>query len=220
MRIDKNELIAGLPALEVRRLIREIGESRIDLDATAKVLGKSKGKASKALAGLVRNRLLVEDSGKYRPTLTGRALAGATTAKPLVSKTAERLVTDVLARTRSVNEADTFAYCVELIAIFGSVASGKERPSDVDIACKLVPRYDDDEELQMALEDLRRLTKRGRFANTLEWAYWPQMEVLRYLKNRSKGLSIHPFDEAIKIDLNCRILYRRRPAKLSALPQW
>ncbi len=220
MRIDKNELIAGLPALEVRRLIREIGESRIDLDATAKVLGKSKGKASKALVGLVRNRLLVEDSGKYRPTLTGRALAGATTAKPLVSKTAERLVTDVLARTRSVNEAETFAYCVELIAIFGSVASGKERPSDVDIACKLVPRYDDDEELQMALEDLRRLTKRGRFANTLEWAYWPQMEVLRYLKNRSKGLSIHPFDEAIKIDLNCRILYRRGPAKLSALSQW
>jgi hypothetical protein len=27
-----------------------------------------------------------------------------------------------------VNEADAFAYCVELIAIFGSVASGKERP--------------------------------------------------------------------------------------------
>jgi hypothetical protein len=61
----------------------------------------------------------------------------------------------------------------------------------------------------MALEDLRRASKRGRFANTLEWAYWPQMEVLRYLKNRSKSLSIHPFDEAIKIDPNCRILYRK-----------
>src|ERR1017187_6617245 len=43
----------------------------------------------------------------------------------------------------------------------------------------------------MAHEDLRRASKRGRFANTLEWAYWPQMEVLRYLKNRSKSLSIH-----------------------------
>jgi hypothetical protein len=211
MRIDKNDRIAGLPALAVRRLLREIGESHIDVDATAKVLGKSKCKASKALAGLLGSGLLVEDNGKYTPTVTGRALAAATAARPLLTKTAERLVADVLARARLVNEVDVFAYCVELIAIFGSVASGKERPNDVDIACKLAPRWDDDEELQMALEDLRRASKGGRFANTLEWAYWPQMEVLRYLKSRSKGLSIHPFDEAIKIDPNCRILYRKGP---------
>ena len=209
MRIDKNERIAGLPALEVRRLMREIGESHIDVETTAMVLGKSKGKASRALARLLGSGLLVEDNGKYTPTVAGRALAAATAAKPLLTKTAERLVADVLARTRLVNEVDVFAYCVELIGIFGSVASGKERPNDVDIACKLAPRWDEDEELQMALEDLRRASKRGRFANTLEWAYWPQMEVLRYLKNRSKSLSIHPFDEAIKIDPNCRILYRK-----------
>ena len=155
-------------------------------------LAKSKSKASKALAILLRSGLLVEDNGKYTLTLTGRALAAATAAKPLLTKTAERLVTDVVARARLVNEADAFAYCVELIGIFGSVSSGKERPNDVDIACKLVPRYDD-EHLQMARESLRRASKRGRFANTLEWAYWPQMEVLRYLKNRSRSLSIHLF---------------------------
>jgi predicted nucleotidyltransferase len=209
MRIDKNERISGLSALDVRCLLREIAESHIDVGAAAKVLGMSKRKATKALAGLLGSGLLVEDKGKYTPTLTGRALAAATAAKPLLAKTAERLVNDVLARARLANEADAFAYCVELIAIFGSVASGKERPNDVDIACKLVPRWDDDEELQMAHENLRRACKRGRFANTLEWAYWPQMEVLRYLKNRSKTLSIHSFDEAVKIDPNCRILYRK-----------
>jgi hypothetical protein len=171
------------------------------------------------LAGLLSSGLLVEDNGKYTPTVTGRALAAATAARPLLAKTAERLVNYVLARARLANEADAFAYCVELIAIFGSVASGKERPNDVDIACNLVPRWDDDEKLQMAHEDLRRASKRGRFANTLEWAYWPQMEVLRYLKNRSKSLSIHSFDEAVKIDPNCRILYRMGSAKSSALPQ-
>jgi hypothetical protein len=209
MRIDNNEQIAGLHALEVRRLLREIGESHIDVGATAKVLGKSKGNASKALAALIGSGLLVENNGKYTPTMSGRALAAATAAKPLLTKTAERIVNDVLARARLANEADAFAYCVELIAIFGSVAFGKERPNDVDIACKLAPRWDDDEELQLAHEDLRRASKRGRFANTLEWAYWPQMEVLRYMKNRSKSLSIHSFDEAVKIDPNCKILYRR-----------
>ncbi len=174
MRIEKNERIAGLPALQVRRLLREIGESHIDGDAIAKILVQSKGVANKALAILLRSGLLVEDNGKYTLTLTGRALAAATAAKPLLTKTAERLVKDVVSRARLVNEADPFAYCVELIGIFGSMASGKERPNDVDIACKLVPRYDD-EELQMALENLRRETRRGRFANTLEWAYWPQL---------------------------------------------
>jgi predicted nucleotidyltransferase len=209
MRIDKNERIAGLPALQVRRLLREIGESHIDVDATAKILATSKAKASKALAILLRRGLLVEDNDKCTLTIAGRALAAATAAKPLLTKTAERLVEEVLSRARLVNEADAFAYCVELIGIFGSVASGRERPNDVDIACKLVPRYDD-EELQTGLENLRRETKRGRFANTLEWAYWPQLEVLKYLKNHSKSLSIHPFDEAIKIDSNYRILYDKR----------
>ena len=102
MRIDKNERIAGLPALAVRRLLREIGESHIDVDGTAKVLGKSKCKASKALAGLLGGGLLVEDNGKYTPTVTGRALAAATAARPLLTKTAERLVADVLARARLV----------------------------------------------------------------------------------------------------------------------
>ena len=32
--------------------------------------------------------------------------------------------------------------------------------------------------------------------------------ISQYLWSRSKSLSIHPFDEAIKIDPNCRILYR------------
>ena len=102
MRIDKNERIAGLPALHVRRLLREIGESHIDVDVTAKILAKSKSKACKALAILLRSGLLVEENGKYTLTLSGRALAAATAAKPLLSKTAERLVTDVLARARLV----------------------------------------------------------------------------------------------------------------------
>jgi predicted transcriptional regulator len=78
MRIDKNERIGGLAALEVRRLLREIGESHIDVDAAAKVLARSKGKATKALASLLSSGLLVEDNGKYTPTVTGRALAAAT----------------------------------------------------------------------------------------------------------------------------------------------
>ena len=44
MRIEKNGRIAGLPAPEVRHFIREIGESYVEVDATAEILGKSKAK--------------------------------------------------------------------------------------------------------------------------------------------------------------------------------
>jgi hypothetical protein len=97
MRIDKNERIAGLPALQVRRLLREIGESHIDIDATAKILATSKAKASKVLAILLRSGLLVEDNDECALTITGRALAAATAAKPLLTRTAERLVDEVFA---------------------------------------------------------------------------------------------------------------------------
>ena len=77
MRIDKNERIAGLSALDVRCLLREIGESHIDVGAAAKVLGMSKRKATKALAGLLSSGLLVEDNGKYTPTRAPGAAVGA-----------------------------------------------------------------------------------------------------------------------------------------------
>ena len=134
MRIEKSQSIAGLPALEVRHLIRKIGESYVDVEATAEILGKSKAKANQALVALLRSGLLVQDNGKYTPTVTGRAFAAATAAKPLLAKTAERLVKGVVARARLVNDADAFAYCIEVIAISGRVASGKERPNDIVIS--------------------------------------------------------------------------------------
>jgi len=69
--------------------MREIGENHVDFETSTSVLGKSKGKASKALAGLLGSGLLIEDNGRFTPTVTGRALAAATVAKPLLTKTAE-----------------------------------------------------------------------------------------------------------------------------------
>jgi hypothetical protein len=120
MRIEKSARIAGLPALKVRGLIRKIGESYVDVEATADILSLSNPKAHQVLADLRSSGFLVDDIGKYTPTVTGRALGAATAAKPLLAKTAQHLVTGVLTRARLVNEADAFAYCVELIAILGA----------------------------------------------------------------------------------------------------
>ena len=113
---------------------------------------------------------------------------------------------EILARARLANEGDVFAYCVKLIAIFGRVASGKERPNDVDIACQTGASLDDDEELQMAHEDLRRASKRGRFTNTLEWAYWPQ--------NGGSEVSDESFQESV--DPSWQSVRRPHTATLSA----
>ena len=126
----------------------------------------------------------------WEATEKGRALAMATAAKPLRRETAEKLIADVVERARMINRDSSLAYRVRLLAVFGSALTSTERPNDVDIACKLAPRFAG--EKQEILEDERRAS-RGSFINTFEWAAWPKLEVLKKLKSRSRGLSIQDF---------------------------
>jgi hypothetical protein len=63
----------------------------------------------------------------------------------------------------------------------------------VDIACEMLPRWSGDR--QQAAEQLRREGRNERFRNMSEWATWPKLEVIRFLKAR--GLSIQELDDWI-----------------------
>ena len=86
--------------------------------------------------------------------------------RPTRRETAERLIAEVVERARMINRDSSLAYRVRLLAVFGSALTGKVRPNDVDIACRLAPRFAG--EKQEILEDERRAS-RG-FINTFEWA--------------------------------------------------
>ena len=119
----------------------------------------------------------------------------ATAASPLRRETAERLIERVIERARSVNEDNRWSYRIATLVVFGSFLRGAERPNDVDVACDLVPRWTG--ERQQEEEQIRRESRGEPFRNISQWAAWPKLEVIRYLKSRSRGLSIQELQDWI-----------------------
>jgi predicted nucleotidyltransferase len=130
----------------------------------------------------------------------------ATAARPLRRKTAARLITDLIERTRALNADDKWAYRIRAVVVLGSYARGAERPNDVDIACELGPRWTGNE--QLVQEQVRREIRRQPFRNLTEWATWPKLEVFRFLKTRARGLSIHELEYWILQTTDHTVLFR------------
>ena len=187
MRIEKHELIPGLPAKEVRRFMREAAGFIIRPRTVVEVLGFSQSCARELLQKMPNEGLLAVNEDHWLATARGR------------------LIEEVVERARVINGGSEFAYRVQRLVVFGSFLAGVERPNDVDIACYMAARFDD--EKQRVLEDERR-KKKGWFTNTSEWAAWPNVEVLRKLKSRSRGLSIEEVGPiGMENNINRRVVF-------------
>src|SRR5260370_26141820 len=169
MRIQPGEMIAGQPALAVRKLMqygRASGPttSGNPISTIAEVLGTDRSMAKQVYQELCREGYIEpvpEHHLFYEPdhwftTIKGNALAHASTRKPITRKTAERLVEEFLARVREVNAGD-YAYRVRRVIIFGSCLSDEgEVPAvgDVDLSIVLAARYSDPDQ-QFAAHNAR-----------------------------------------------------------------
>ena len=206
MRVDADQRIAGFPAVEVRRLMRKAIKEGVSLRQIQESLGCSKPVASSVLGKLQHRGFLRSTDGRLEVTVKGGALALATAAKPLLRSGAERLVSELVRRAKLVNADDRWAYKVDRLVLFGGFVKGVERPNDVDVACKLVPRWSGD--VQADAEQHRRELYNGRFRNTVHCVYWPQFEVLRFLKSRSRGLSMHALDDWVLKQDKRKVIFR------------
>jgi hypothetical protein len=204
MRIERDQLIAGLPARDIRRFMREAAGFIIRVRTVTEVLGCSERRALELLENLQNEGLIAATENFWEATARGHALAMAPAAPPLRRATAERLIEQVVERAGEINREDRLAYRVHWLALFGSFLAGVERPNDVDIACSLKARFDGEEE--RVLEDERRVAK-GGFANSSEWAAWPKLEILKKLKAGSHRLSIQEFDSSALKQLHHRIIF-------------
>jgi hypothetical protein len=130
---------------------------------------------------------------------------------PLVKKsvrrykraTANRVLADVIRRIQAVNEDDRYAFRVKGVRLFGSMLTDASQVGDIDLAVKLVPRYDDWER-QNALCWSRRESK--HFSSLEDKGYWPYVEVLRAVKSRSPLVSLHAWDAPERLGTVSRVL--------------
>ena len=209
MRITSDQTIADYPAVRVRQLIRETARASITIQHVRHVLRCSDSGAASVLNRLEKDGLIESVGGRLEPSTKGRALAMATAARPLRRTTAARLVAELIERARVVNSDDSWAYRVWMVAVFGSYVRGADRPSDVDIACALRPRWKSGR--QQAHEQVRRDDRGKSFRNISEWASWPKLEVFRFLRAGARGLSIHEFDDWILQNTDYEVVFKYDP---------
>jgi hypothetical protein len=82
--------------------------------------------------------------------------------------------------------------------------------SDVDIAVELEGKWDSDEERdRREKQRIKFAFGSGRtFSNFIDELSWPKYEVQRYLKARTRGLSVHPLDDFIRMQKDKNFAYR------------
>jgi hypothetical protein len=205
MRIAVDQEIAGFSAVEVRRLMRKALGRSVTVRYVRKILACPSCDAARVLRHLQKHGFVERVGTRLAPSTKGSALAMATAARPLRRETAARLIADLIARSRTLNADNQWAYRIGKVVVFGSYVRGVERPNDVDIACELRPRWTGSE--QLVQEHLRRHIRKRPFRNLTEWAGWPRLEVLRFLKARARGLSIHELEDWIIETTDHRVLF-------------
>jgi hypothetical protein len=208
MRIVSDEIIAGYSALEVRDFLRryrltnfyiEAAEDALVLSPRTATIFMNKLKGLEFIEELTRDRW--DGRRVFRLTTKGQALANASAARPLLRKTAERLLAQFLERVQRVNGTEEYVYRVEHVVLFGSMLSDIDRLGDVDVAVQLQPKVDKDDAFQeWSMARRRAAEAKGRnFRGVFDWAMWPTQEIFLQLKARSSGLSLHDFCEVEKL---------------------
>ncbi|WEG13435.1 hypothetical protein PU629_03440 [Pullulanibacillus sp. KACC 23026] len=213
MRINKEDILAGFPILEMRDLFRSFGQGVINIQTVALKLNVTLDEAEEVMKCLERQGYIEkEGDDRWDKTIKGNALTNAKAGPGFSRKTAERKLNDFLERVKKVNESN-FAYKVETVAVFGSYLTEAEKLGDVDLALRLKPTFDDPEEFgKLRNERINLAINKGRnFKSFMDQLFWPHEEVLKFLKSGCRVISIHDMDrEEILKKVNFEVVYPQK----------
>jgi predicted nucleotidyltransferase len=201
MNIDSKQMLAGVSVIRIRTFLREYQQFDLYADAFEAAFPSS----GQSILNALRDEGYVEPSerpGLYKVTTKGGALANASAAPPISRKTADRCLREFLARVETVRDSPEFLWKVKRVVLFGSyLTTDKQAVSDVDLAIELVPK-EKDPRTRMALEEVQieKAIRAGRrFPTFLDRLGYPEIQVRRFLKSRSRALQFtSPHDAVIE----------------------
>lgn len=225
MRIARDQTLAGVPLIAVRDALRHLKDRVFVVESLAHRLQLAPAEAVKILKVLQREGFIEpaddqSDVERWRLTLLGNFLTNASAARPVKRSTAQRALDGLLDRARRVNADERYAFWVDEVVLFGSfLTSDAATVGDVDVAIGLSWRTDDgDARQQLQRERVDAAMAEGRSFNTqFDELAWPELEVRRFLKNRSRVLSITSTSDMILDQAPHKLVYRRPGAPPSKL---
>jgi len=173
-------------------------------------------------AGLAR-----ANRGKSPKTWTTTQLAqsfgSATAARPITRQTADAALARLLERVDRVNSDDYFLAQVTRVILFGSYLRREVgRLGDVDVAVEMCPKEADRGRLrELNHQRVAEVERNGhRFRRALDRESWWQTETFRFLKGRSRAISLVDYqaEKAFVDRVPHKVLFFSAPEAARAKP--
>ncbi|WJL97053.1 hypothetical protein QSU92_07780 [Microbacterium sp. ET2] len=205
MRVQKSDIIGGLPASIARdvvrryRLVERTAASAasylegLDIDAETAVQGLAAEGFLEPVASHNDNRMW------WTTTLKGNALSMASFGKPIKRATAERLLSGVIERAKTYNADPQRIRFIERLRVFGSYLDPDvQELGDIDLEVVIGRRPGDVTESSLAYA---RASGRS-FSTYLDRLTWADHELIQFLRNRSAAVNITQEDIDALTDLH------------------
>jgi predicted nucleotidyltransferase len=198
VRIDPKDVVGGYPALTIRKLVRRLNNLLCwNAETVGVILRIERSNAEAIVRVLVEAGLAVAEpslcTGGCITTQLAQSFGSATAAKPITRQTADIALFQLLERVDQVNRGEYFLAKVTKVVVFGSyLRAGVDRLSDLDIAVELQPKEPDWDRLrELTQKRVEQLQSAGRrFRNWLDIEYYWHLEAFRFLKGRSRAISL------------------------------
>jgi DNA-binding MarR family transcriptional regulator len=216
MRIQPDALVAGLPARQIRELLRQ-SDHFLSHHHVQEILGLNRKQSMHLLDRLEREGYIEKNSDAadydteryYKRTLKGGTLCKALFSRPVSRETAEKRLNEFMARVQQVNTDSYFLYRVRNVILFGSFLTDAPFVGDLDLAVGLEPKEPDRTKgVDMELARGEEAARNGRqFSNFLELLSFAEREVKLFLKGRSRIIQMTDLDDGILKIAKCRVIY-------------
>jgi hypothetical protein len=202
--LHRGQTIAGFPALILRDLLRSL------VGATFRPgylidRGFDPKDAPGLIDSLIQSGFIEPDfearrhddaRDLYKLTKQGEALSRASGAKPVLRKTADRILAQFMDRVQIVDGNPEFLVRVTEVVVFGSYLTGNSNLGDLDIACNYELKFSELDRKSYASVVHEHFKKSGRSSRGLQDLSWPWEQVQLFLKNRKRTISLHPIHDA------------------------
>jgi predicted nucleotidyltransferase len=197
VRIDPKAVVGGYPALTIRKLVRRLNNLQYwNAETVQVILRNERSEAEAIVRVLVEAGLAVAAPNRgmdgCTTTQLARSFGSATAAKPITRQTADHALSQLLERVNQVNRDACFLAKVTKVVVLGSyLRADVDQLSDLDIAVELQPKEANWDRLRaLMLNRVEQLQMAGRRFNWLEIEYWWHLEAFRFLKSRSRAISL------------------------------
>lgn len=211
MRIHKNDIVCGIPILNIRNFFRIVRDSEeFTFFKVREYFSLDEGKTDSFILELISNGFIELWENGYRLTLKGNALCIARCVPPINKEKADRIFQEFMQRVDEVNNDNFYLYRIRKLLLFGSYLNPNNSDyGDIDIAFDLERKIENyDTFLEANRKLVHEVKKNGKsFSSFLDEMLYSKKLVLLKLKDRNRYISLHSIEDEILNNVQSKQIY-------------